>query len=133
MDENIRSYDVVIIGGGPAGMSAAIWCADLKLRSVVLERGAEFGGQLLTIYNPITNYPGVQTRNGREMHDRFIQQLEDRTIDLRNDIKISEVDLRRKTVSTDSGGSFTGRALVIATGVRRRELGIPGEHEFVGR
>jgi thioredoxin reductase (NADPH) len=133
MSDKIQSYNVVIVGGGPAGMSGALWCADLKLKCVVLERESEFGGQLLTIYNPITNYLGLQTRNGREMHERFIQQLENRAIDLRNDVKISEVELTRKTVTTDSGDSFAADAIIIATGVRRRELGIPGEHEFADR
>jgi thioredoxin reductase (NADPH) len=57
--KKIEEFDVVIIGGGPAGMSALLWSSELGLRAVLLEKEVEFGGQLLHTYNQITNYPGV--------------------------------------------------------------------------
>ena len=58
--------DVVVIGGGPAGLSAAAWCADLGLSAVLIEEGDAPGGQLHSINNPIVNYPGLEAANGRE-------------------------------------------------------------------
>ena len=75
-------HDVIIIGGGPAGLSAALWCDELGLDTLVLEQGAEVGGQLLWIYNPIKNHLGVEATNGREMRDVFAAQVESAGFDL---------------------------------------------------
>jgi len=72
MVEKNSDLDVVIIGGGPAGMSAALWCADLGMKAVLLEKEADLGGQLLWTFNAITNYLGVEAANGRELRDRFL-------------------------------------------------------------
>lgn len=133
MGDRIDNFDVVILGGGPGGISAGIWCADLGLRSIVLERRSEFGGQLLRIYNPITNYPGIETQNGRDLHDRFMQQFERRDVSARMDLSVKTVDIHEKSVTTEDGEVYKGNTLIIATGVRRRKLEIPGEMEFAGR
>ncbi len=59
------NYDVIIIGGGAAGMSAALWCDELGLNALLLEKETELGGQLLRVYNPIRNHLGIEARNGR--------------------------------------------------------------------
>jgi thioredoxin reductase (NADPH) len=63
--------DVIIIGAGPAGLSAALWCDELGLDTLVLEQNSEIGGQLLSVYSPIENYLGARAGNGREMRDLF--------------------------------------------------------------
>lgn len=125
--------DVIIIGGGPAGISAAIWCDDLGLRSILLEENKELGGQLLWTYNEISNYPGIYARNGRELRDVFLKHAEPRNLNIVAGSKVSKVDLARKEVILASGQSYTSQAVIIATGIRRRKLGVEGEDAFIGR
>jgi thioredoxin reductase (NADPH) len=126
-------YDVVIIGAGPAGLSAALWCDELGLDTLVLEEKAEVGGQLLSVYNPIGNYLGLRALNGLELRDRFAEQLADAGFDLWTQAEIESLDLRARRVSLRSGEELQSISFVIATGVRRRRLGIPGEAELAGR
>ncbi|MBV9960077.1 MAG: FAD-dependent oxidoreductase, partial [Acidobacteria bacterium] len=119
--------DVIIIGAGAAGLSAALWCDELGLDTLLLEQGSEVGGQLLSIYNPIRNYPGVQALNGRELRDLFAAQAVDAEFDLWTETEIESVDLQARRVSLRSGEELQAISVVIATGVRRRRLGIPGE------
>ena len=126
-------HDVIIIGAGPAGLSAALWCDELGLDTLVLEQNSETGGQLLSVYNPVENYPGVRARTGRELRDLFAEQVKDADFDLWTDTEIESVDLRAKRVALRSGEELLAIAIIIATGVRRRRLGVPGELELIGR
>jgi thioredoxin reductase (NADPH) len=126
-------YDVIIIGAGAAGLSAALWCDDLKLSALILEEQREVGGQLLWVYNAIQNYPGAKAKNGRELRDAFASQLADRKFNLRTHSEIESVDLRAKQIKLRSGEQLQATSLIIATGVRRRNLQVPGEKEFAGR
>jgi thioredoxin reductase (NADPH) len=126
-------HDVIIIGAGPAGLSAALWCDELGLDTLVIEQGTEVGGQLLRVYNPIENYLGVRASNGRELRDLFAAQAEERDFDLWTEAEIESVDVRAKRVRLRSGEELQSIALVVATGVRRRRLGVEGEKEFEGR
>lgn len=128
-----KTSDVLIIGGGPAGMSAAIWCADLGLTASIFETQNELGGQLLYTFNAISNYPGVKTSGGRQLCDLFVEHLDHNNIRRFIDAEITAADLARKTVTLADGRSAAGQAIIIATGVRRRRLEIPGEAAFVGR
>ena len=76
MNENSTGFDVAIIGGGPGGLSAALWCSDLGLDAIVFEKKSEFGGQLLCIYGAIRNYLGLEAKNGRVLRDKFLQYIE---------------------------------------------------------
>lgn len=126
-------HDVIIIGAGPGGLSAALWCDELGLDTLVLESEPEVGGQLLRVHNRVENYLGVEAANGRELRDIFAAQTEGREFDLWTQVEIEEVDLRAKRVRLRSGEELQSIAIVIATGVRRRRLGVPGEREFEGR
>jgi len=126
-------HDVLIIGAGPAGLSAARWCDELGLDTLVLEQSEEVGGQLLSVHHPIENYLGVRAANGRELRDRFVEQAKDCDFDLWTNVEIESVDLRAKRASLRSGEELRSIAIIIATGLRRRKVGIPGEDEFVGR
>lgn len=126
-------HDVIIIGAGPAGLSTAFWCDELGLDTLVLEQAQEIGGQLHRVYNPIENYLGLKTRNGKELLDIFSADVNDAEFDLWTQTSIKSVDLKAKRVSLASGEELQSIAIVIATGVRPRELGVPGEKEFVGK
>lgn len=126
-------HDVLIIGAGPAGLSAARWCDELGLDTLVLEQNEEVGGQLLSVHNPINNYLGIHAGNGRELRDRFVEQTKDCDFDLWTNVEIESVDLKAKRVQLRSGEELQSIAIIIATGLRRRRLGIPGETEFQGR
>jgi thioredoxin reductase (NADPH) len=126
-------HDVLIIGAGPAGLSAARWCDELSLDTLVLEQNQEVGGQLLSVHNPVDNYLGVRVANGHELRDRFIEQTKDCDFDLWTNVEIEHVDLKAKRVTLHSGEELQAIAVIIATGLRRRQVGIPGETEFAGR
>ena len=126
-------HDVVIIGGGPAGLAAALWCDQLGLDTLLLEEKESIGGQLTTIYAPIDNYLGLRASDGRKFLAHFTEQVKDAGFDQWTNIEIENVDLVTKHVRLRSGEDLKSISIIIATGVRRRQLGIPGEKEFVGR
>ncbi|MGB8507750.1 MAG: FAD-dependent oxidoreductase [Pyrinomonadaceae bacterium] len=126
-------YDVIIIGAGPAGLSAALWCDELGLDALVLEQAEETGGQLLRVYNPVKNHLGTEASNGREMRDRIAEQVAEKEFDLWTQTEIESVDLRAKRIRLRSGEELGSIGIIIATGVRRRRLGIEGEEELANR
>jgi len=125
-------HDVIIIGAGPAGLAAAFWCDELGLDTLVLEQGESVGGQLQKIYNPINNYLGVAAANGQELLDRFAAGVDQADFDLWTNTAIDSVELKARRIRLASGEDLQAIGIIIATGVRRRKLGIPGEDEFVG-
>jgi len=126
-------HDVIIIGAGPAGLSAALWCDELGLDTLVIEEHAEVGGQLSWIYNPIKNYLGAETANGLELRELFAKQVADAEFDLWTEAQIESVDLRGKRVRLRSGEELQAICIIIASGIRRRRLGIEGETELAGK
>lgn len=124
------SYDVIIIGGGAGGISAACWCAELGLKTLLLESRTGLGGQLLWTHNPIKNHLGIETENGRELRDVFAKQAENYNFSLLTGAKVVEADLENKTVILQNGEVFSARALIIATGIKRRKLNVAGEEEL---
>lgn len=125
-----EKFDVIIIGGGAAGMSAALWSAELKLNALLLESKKELGGQLHIVHNPIENHLGATAENGKELSRIFLKQLKKRQFKLRLNAKVTKVNFKTKTVYLEDGNTFLARAIVIATGVKRRQLGIKGEEKF---
>ena len=126
-------YDVVIVGGGIAGLSTALWCDELGLSALVLEERNELGGQLLWVYNEIKNYPGREAKNGRELFNAFIEQIEKRRFELALEARVNEIDFEKKEILFAEETRVSARAIVIATGVRRRKLNVAGESEFTNR
>ncbi len=126
-------HDVIIIGAGPAGLSTAFWCDELGLDTLLLEQDEQIGGQLHRVYNPINNYLGVKTSNGKELLELFSKDVDTADFDLWTQTAIASVNLKARRLSLQSGESLQSIAIVIATGVRPRELGVPGEKEFVGK
>ena len=122
-------YDVVVIGGGPAGLTAALYARRANKTVLVIEK-ATFGGQIT--YSPkVENIPGFVSLTGNE----FAEKLVDQVLTQGADVEMAEVteirDGEIKTVVTDSG-EFEGRAVIIATGAKHRMLGLENEERFVG-
>ncbi|MCM3870935.1 MAG: NAD(P)/FAD-dependent oxidoreductase [Pyrinomonadaceae bacterium] len=126
-------HDVVIIGAGPAGLSSALWCDHLGLDTLILEQSETAGGQLHSIFGPIENYVGLRAANGAELLVRFADQIDNAGFDVWTNVEIASVDLAAKRVVLRSGEQLQSIAIIIATGVRRRQLGIPGENDFSGK
>lgn len=124
--------DVVIIGGGPAGMAASIWCSDLGLSNIVLEKDGSTGGQLRKIFQPVRNYPGIREIDPRKLADEFAEQAKALGGDLRIDSSAASIDPEALRVELASGEGIKAKAAVLATGVRRRRLDLPGETELYG-
>jgi thioredoxin reductase (NADPH) len=110
-------------------MSALIWCHSLGLRGVLLEQSPELGGQMLEMFHRVLDYPGLVAENGRELRDHFAAQLDLLQVDYRTGRKIEEVDLSQRRAHC-GGEWLQGRGVIIATGARKRRLGIPGEDKF---
>lgn len=127
-----KKTDVAIVGGGPGGMSAAVWCADLGLSCILIDRGIEPGGQLRYVYGPITNYPGVSASNGIELAAAMFRSVQNVPADTLFDTLVTSIDIGGQTLTTDEG-AIMWKFLLLATGVRRRTLGVPGEDEFAGK
>src|SRR5436309_12887187 len=85
----ISMNDVLIISAGPAGLSAARWCDELGLDTLVLEQNEAVGGQLSLVHNPIDNYLGLHASNGEELRERFIEQTETSDFDLWTNVEIA--------------------------------------------
>jgi len=127
-----REYDVVIIGGGPAGLTAGIYAARARLKSLLLEKGAT-GGWIVNA-GLVENYPGFPDGvNGLELADAMQQQAVKLGLETLT-AEVTGLELRgnQKIVKTNEGG-ITARAVIVAGGSDRIKLGIPGEEEFTGR
>ncbi|MBR1843158.1 MAG: FAD-dependent oxidoreductase [Oscillospiraceae bacterium] len=124
-------YDVIAVGGGPAGMTAALYAQRNGKSALVIEKGG-FGGQI-THSPKVENYPGTLTMSGNEFADKTLEQI----LAQGAEIEIAAVtEVRdcgdKKIVVTEDGGEFEGRTVIIATGVKHRMLGLEGEEELVG-
>ena len=127
-----EEYDVVIIGGGPAGLSAGIYAARARLKSLLIERGV-VGGQI-TDAELVENYPGfAEGVSGFELGQLMHQQATRYGLEtLLAEATGLELKGEKKVVVTTKG-KFTTKAVIIASGSQRRKLGIPGEEEFTGK
>ncbi|MGI8467840.1 MAG: NAD(P)/FAD-dependent oxidoreductase [Pyrinomonadaceae bacterium] len=131
--DNFKSFDVIIIGGGAGGMSAALWCDELGLKTLLLEENEEPGGQLRRVFNPIKNHLGAGAKNGRELQKNFLKQIKSRKVTIHSKSKVVRVDIKKKYVVLETGEKIEWRFLIIATGVRRRKIGAEDEEKFQNR
>ncbi len=128
----LEIYDAIIIGGGPAGLTAALYASRARLKTLLLEKGLP-GGQASTT-DLIENYPGFpQGISGPDLMLNFQEQAIRFGLDLHyQEVQQAEIEGKTKTVYT-AEGQYQTRALVICSGAIPRRLGVPGEDEFIGR
>jgi thioredoxin reductase (NADPH) len=127
-----KEYEVIIIGGGPAGLSAGLYSSRAGLKSLLIEKGAP--GGLITNAELIENFPGFPRGiSGMELGQLMHQQATRHGLEtLTAEATGIELDGEKKIVVT-TGGKFSAKAVIIASGSERQKLGIPGEEELTGR
>ncbi len=132
MSETPKKYDVIIIGGGPGGLSAGIYTARARLATLLIEKGA-IGGQIINA-GMVENYPGFTGGiGGIELTQAMHQQATKFGVEtLYDEVLGIEVDGKQKVVKTPQG-DFIAPAVIIAGGAERQKLGVPGEAEFTGK
>jgi len=125
-------YDLIIIGGGPAGITAGIYAARQKLNTLLITKS--FGGQTARKAVAIENYPGFEEISGLELIQRFEKHLRKQKIDIERDevVKVKKIN-RKFFVQTKSKHQFQGKAVIITSGADPRPLEVPGEKKFIGR
>lgn len=124
-------YDILIIGGGPAGLTAATYACRAGKSVLVIEKAA-FGGQI-TWSPKVENFPSVVSISGAELGDRLMEQAMEQGAEVELDEAVSaSLDGDVKRITCDSGAIFEGRSVIIATGARPRMLGIENEEALVG-
>lgn len=124
------SPDVLVIGAGPGGLATALWCKELGLSCAVVEAAQTVGGQLLAIPHAVHDLPGVPATSGAALRDTLVAQVARAGVPVLTGVSAS-LDAHALRVETRIGESRPG-AVVIATGVRRRRLDVPGEETFAG-
>jgi len=126
-----KTYDVIIIGAGAAGMSAGIYSGRAKMNTLILDQ-SDIGGQAKTT-NEIVNYPGIRQTTGPKLMEEMHLQAEDFGVKFeKSEVKEIIVDDKIKVIKT-SQGDYQSYSVIIATGSMPRQLGFPGEKEYRGR
>ena len=124
-------YDIIVVGGGAAGMTAALYAQRNGKSALVIEKNG-FGGQI-THSPKVENFPGTLQMSGNEFADKMLDQIlaQGAEIEFENVIAVEDHG-DHKVVKTEEGGVYEALAVVLATGVKHRMLGIEGEDELVG-
>ncbi len=123
-------YDVIVIGAGPAGLTAALYAGRQNKKVLVLEKNS-FGGQ--TVYSPkIENYPGIPAMSGMDFADKLVEQVLEQGVELEPGEAITvENGEEGKTVVTEEA-RYQGKTVIFACGAKHRRLGLPREEELTG-
>ncbi|GAB1418230.1 thioredoxin-disulfide reductase [Bacteroidales bacterium] len=126
-------YDSIIIGAGPAGLTAGIYLSRGKAKVLILDSGVAGGQMILT--HEIANYPGFESISGYELSSNMRKQAKNLGCDIMSGISIQSIDFESsiKSLSLSNGKSFTAETIILATGGRSRSLGVTGEDNFKGR
>jgi thioredoxin reductase (NADPH) len=125
-------YDLIILGAGPAGLSAGIYASRGRLNTLILNEGA-VGGQV-TLTNEIANYPGVETAPGYSLVGVMKKQAKSFGCRIKSNINITDLDLKGKikTITVNNSDQYRAKSVILSPGGKPRMLNIPGEKEFKG-
>ena len=130
MDQKL--YDVVIVGSGPAGLTAAIYAARAELSTLVIEKEPMSGGQIINTYE-VDNYPGLPGLSGFDMSVKFREHCDKLGVEHKNG-EVSKMSLtgKVKEIVLTSGEMIQSKTVILAMGAKYRKLGAPGEEKFSG-
>ncbi|MBP3381399.1 MAG: FAD-dependent oxidoreductase [Clostridia bacterium] len=124
-------YDIIVIGAGPAGLTAALYARRAEKSVLILEKGA-FGGQI-TFSPKVENYPAFESVSGTELADKMVEQVLAQGADVEVETVTGITDNGdTKTVLTEEGSAYECKAVIIACGAKHRHLGVPNEEKFIG-
>ncbi len=131
MDKN--HFDVIVLGAGPAGLTAGIYLGRAKANTLILDTGTA-GGQMVLTYE-IANYPGVENISGYQLSSAMKKQAKSFGCTIKTGVKIEQIELEQvqKTIRLSNGIVYTAPSVILAVGGRSRMLNVPGEQEFKGR
>ncbi len=125
-------YDIIVVGAGPAGLTAALYARRAERSVLILERST-FGGQV-TFSPKIENYPGAGTLSGNDLADRMVDQVLSQGAEVEPETVVGIEDvITHKRVLTEGGAVYEAKAVILAVGVRHRMLGLAGEEAYIGR
>lgn len=129
----MNHFDTIILGAGPAGLTAGIYLSRARLKTLILNQGAVGGQMVLT--HEIANYPGVESISGYQLANLMKNQAKSFGTKIKTIGEIVGLDLKSdvKSITLDSGETYTADSIIIATGGRSRTLGVIGEDVFKGR
>jgi thioredoxin reductase (NADPH) len=130
---NREPPELLVVGAGPAGVSAALWAETLGLRTALIEASEGPGGQLHHIHFRPLNFAGAAPGDGPAIAGSFGTQLGASGVETHYGMRAASLDPAAPAIRTDAGERIPARAVLIATGVRRRRLEVPGERELEGR
>lgn len=127
-----KIYDLIIIGGGPAGITAGIYASRQKLSTLLIAKG--FGGQIARKAVAIKNYPGFEEISGLELIKKFEKHLRKQKMDIeRDEVKNVKKVGEKFIVTTKSKNRFEAKTVIVASGADPRPLEVPGEKEFIAK
>jgi thioredoxin reductase (NADPH) len=129
-DEKVIEADLVIIGAGPAGLTAGIYAGRSGLKAIVLEKSA-VGGQV-SVTPAVENYPGFQNIAGKKLMDMITAHAR-QYVHIHEGEEVKEVKIGKKVEAITTGGRYLASGIILATGARYRKLGVPGEESHAGR
>jgi len=130
---NRFGFDVIVLGGGPAGLTAGIYCARAKMKTLILTDGTPGGQMILT--HEIANYPGVESTSGYELSNIMKNQAKKFGATIKSNVKITRLDLQGEIKSVEVAGKdlYTAGAVILSPGGKSRSLEVWGETEFKGK
>ena len=128
-----NNFDVIILGGGPAGLTAGIYLSRAKIKTLILNEGS-IGGQMVLTHE-IANFPGVENISGFMLARTMKTQAQQFGCKIKSNVKITNIDLsgKEKTIEINNKDIFTSKTVIIASGGTARTLDIKGENKFKGR
>lgn len=131
--DKVNHYDVIVIGAGPAGLTAGIYLSRARLKTLIVSEGT-VGGQMVLTYE-IANYPGVESISGYQLSNIMKKQAKSFGCDIKANISIIRLELSEKLKSLvlSDGNSYTSDSIILTPGGRSRTLGVPGEDVYKGK
>ena len=121
-------YDIIVVGAGPAGLTAALYATRANKKVLVFE-GKSYGGQILNA-SKVDNYPGFESISGFELATNMYNQVTKRGVEVKNE---TVINITKDLTVTTSNGTYQAKSIILATGAQNRKLNIPNEVEFIGR